>query len=161
MNRRHLTVIAVVLAVGLFVAPLISPVPEYGPHLRVHANDEPMNVSTETGGESQLRSGQTLRYGNLSSAAQQLIDEGHTAERFGDEPTVPLGEAPESFASLAPEDGAYSAVYVQKDGQYYAVELRQYTPSPSLLEFLLRIGSLFGAIALGTLAGYFTLTRED
>ncbi|WP_282190243.1 hypothetical protein [Halocatena salina] len=39
--------------------------------------------------------------------------------------------------------------------------LSQHTQQPSFLAFMLRVGPFLGAVGLGTLAGYLTLTTED
>ncbi|MFC7193193.1 hypothetical protein ACFQL7_27685 [Halocatena marina] len=99
-----------------------------------------------------------MRYQQLSTPAQRLFDRG---SKKRNEVTVPYDEAPESFATLVPESGYAETIYIRKDGQYYYVEISQTTQRPSFQAFLLRLGSLLGAIGLGTLAGYFVLTAED
>jgi hypothetical protein len=159
MNRRHLAVIAVVIAVGLFGAPLISPVPTYDAHLAVDVYG-PLKFSTTEEKEARLRNETTLRYRNLSSPAQRLFERGN--KQPGGEISVRLDEAPETWATLVPEKSRYGKlVYVHKDGHYYSIQLSQFTPGPSFLAFMLRLGPLLGAIGLGTLAGYFVLTAED
>lgn len=159
MNRRLLAVIAVLIAVGLFGAPLVSPVPDYGPHLKVTVSDEPATFSTAEEKEKKLRNKTTMDYQNLSAPAQHLFDTADKSQNT--ETTVRMDEAPESLATLVPEDTSSNIVYVHKDGHYYDTYLYRFTPKPSLQAFLLRVGSLLGAIGLGTLAGYFVLTAED
>jgi hypothetical protein len=160
MNRRHLAVIAVVIAVGLFAAPLVSPVPDYGPHLEVDVYDKPVKFSTTEEKKDRLRNETTMRYRNLSAPAQRLFEKAY--KHPGEEISVRLDEAPETWATLVPEKSRYAKlVYVHKDGHYYSMQLSQFTPGPSFLAFMLRLGPLLGAIGLGTLAGYFVLTAED
>jgi hypothetical protein len=160
MNRRHLAVIAMLIAVPLFGAPLVSPVPTYDAHLEVGVYNEPTTWPTEQAKEKELRNTTTLRYRNLSAPAQRLFDRAY--KQPGEEISVRLAEAPETWGALVPEKSRYlDFVYVYKDGHYYSVQLSQYTPGPSFLAFMLRLGPLLGAIGLGTLAGYFVLTAED
>lgn len=162
MNRRRFALIALVIAVGLYAGPLVSPVPDYGPHLRVTVQEDPMTFQTEEAKETQLRNTTTMRYRNLSGHAQRLFDRGYKQERYSDEPTVRLDEAPESWTTLIPKERYDSvSVYVHKDGQYYYMGLSRFTPGPSFGAFMLRLGPLLGAVGLGTLAGFFVLTAED
>ena len=170
MNRRHLAVIALVIAVPLFAAPLVSPVPDYGPHLQVATNDEPVNFPTEKVKESRLRNVTTLHYQQLSPSAQHVFNTSvnyDAAVMFAKSaPTsFPLDEAPEPWTTLASANQSggleRSLVFVSKHGRYYAVRLIQFTPGPSFQAFMLRLGPLLAAIGLGTLAIYFVLTAED
>ena len=158
MTRRHLAVIAVLIAVGLFVAPLVSPVPDYAPRLEVDVNSEPSDFSTEAEREQEIGNTTTMRYQNLSPSAQRLFERGLKSET---EVTVQYDEAPEAFATLVPTSGYSESVYVRKDGQYYFMVLAQTTRQPSFLAFMLRAGAFLGAVGLGSLAGYFVLTAED
>lgn len=162
MNRRRLAVIALVIAVPLFGTPLVSPVPDYGPHLRVIVNDDPTTFPTEQAKENQLRNTTTMDYQNLSAHAQRLFERGYTTEQFADEPAVRLDEVPESWTTLVPnESDTGRFIYIYKDDEYYYTGFQQFTPGPSLQAFILRLGPLIGAIGFGTLAGYFVLTIED
>jgi hypothetical protein len=162
MNRRHLAVIAVVIAVGLFAAPLISPVPDYDAHLEVSVIDDPVNFSADNLDEIERRDVTKMRYQTLTAPAQRLFERAYKAEGYFNGPTVPRDEAPESWVTLVPKgDHAMASVYVRKDGHYYRTRLSFVTPAPSLQAFMLRLGPLLGAIGLGTLAGYFVLTAEN
>jgi hypothetical protein len=160
MNRRHLAAIAMIIAVPLFAGPLVSPVPTYDAHLEVDVHG-PLNFSTAEEKEARLRNETTVRYRTLSAPKQRLFERG-TKQTDG-EISVRLAEAPETWATLVPEQNRYSwtVVYVQKGGHYYSIRLSQFTPGPSFLAFMLRLGPLLAAIGLGTLAGYFVLTAED
>jgi hypothetical protein len=158
MNRRPLAIIAVIIAVGLFIAPLISPVPDHAPRLEVDAASEPSDFSSVEEREKEIGNTTTLRYQNLSPAAQRLFEKGSTQP---DGVTVRYKKAPEVFTTLIPRSGSGEIVYVQKDGQYYYMVLGQNTRQPSLLAFMLRAGSFLGAVGLATLAGYFVLTAKD
>lgn len=160
MNRRHLAVIALVIAVGLFGAPLVSPVPDYGPHIDVGAH--PVNFTTEQEKSSQLRNATTVDYQNLSDSTQHLFDRANKSDRR-DDVTVRFEEAPDSLTTLFSNgsESELNQIYVHKDEQYYHMDLYRFTPGPSLQTLMLRLGPLLGAIGLGTLAGYFVLTTED
>lgn len=163
MNRRHLAVIAVVIAVGLFAAPLVSPVPNYDAHLKVVSGDDPVDISTnEMEEKANGRGIASVRYENLSTSVQRLFDRAYKNDGYSDEPAVPMDEAPESWVTLVPNgEHAAASVYVRKDGQYYRTGLSRVTPAPSLQAFMLRLGPLLGAIGLGTIAGYLFLTAEE
>ncbi|RRJ31459.1 hypothetical protein [Halocatena pleomorpha] len=167
MNRRHRAVIAVLIAVPLFVTPLVSPVPNYDAHIEMGVHQEPVNQSASETGQQQVGDAPTVRYQNLSAPGQRLFDSGYNDTVWSgilmeDAPTVPLDEAPEPWATLVPtrSKGA-TTVYVHRDGHYYETVLHRFTPKPSLPAFGLRLGSLLGAIGFGTLAGYFGLASED
>lgn len=153
MNRRHLAVLAVVIAVPLFTIGLISPVPDYGPHLET-------TVSTTVSEKKELNKNiTTVEYQNLSSSAQQLFD---TADNNGhSEVSVPMDEAPKSWATSVSESTLSNRIYVQKDGQYHFMWLVWTIPTPSLVTLMLRLGPLFGAVGLGTLVGYLVLTADS
>lgn len=158
MNRRHLAVVAMVIAVPLFAGPLVSPVPDYDAHLEMNVYG-PENFSSSEEKADQLRNKTTVRYRNLSSPAQRLFERGN--KHPGGEISVRLDEAPEMWATLVSEKSRFAKlVYVHKDGQYYPVQLSQFTPGPSFLAFMLRVGPLIGAIGLGTVASYLFLTAE-
>jgi hypothetical protein len=170
MNRRHLAVVALIIAVPLFAAPLVSPVPDYGPHLQVATNNEPVTFETEKRKENVLQNETTMRYQNLSASAKRFFDTSvkyYSDVAFEKEgPTsFPLAEAPEPWATLAPADQGKGPdttfVYVVKNGQYYSVVLFRFTPGPSLQELMLRLGPLLAAIGLGTVASYLFLTAEE
>ncbi|UPM44779.1 hypothetical protein [Halocatena salina] len=167
MNRRHRAVIAVLIAVPLFGAPLVSPVPNYDAHIEMGVHQEPVNQSAIETEKKQVGDVPTVHYQNLSVPAQRLFESGYNATWNGilieNGPTVPLDEAPEPWATLIPtrSKGDATTVYVHKDGHYYETKLHRFTPKPSLQAFGLRLGSLLGAIGFGTLAGYFGLTAED
>ncbi|MFC7192044.1 hypothetical protein ACFQL7_21055, partial [Halocatena marina] len=72
MNRRYLAVIAVLIAVPLFAGPLVSPVPDYGPHIEISADK--VNFSSEEEKEEGIRNETTIDYQNLSNSGQQLFD---------------------------------------------------------------------------------------
>lgn len=103
MNRRRFALIALVIAVGLYAGPLVSPVPDYGPHLRVTVQDEPITFQSEEG-EARLRNATTMDYRNLSTSAQRLFDRGYKQDRFSDWPTVRLDEVPRSWSTLVPTE---------------------------------------------------------
>lgn len=160
MNRRRLAVIVVLIAVGLFAAPLVSLVPDYGPHLEMDGDGKSVKFSSSEEKENRLKSATTLHYRNLSSPAQRLFEKGnrHPGEEF----RVRLDEAPKTWVTLVPERSRFATiVYVHKDGQYYSIRLSQITPGPSFGAFMLRLGPLLGAIGLGTLAGFLVLSAED
>lgn len=147
------------IAIPLFVSPLIFPISDTGVHLEVDVSDNSSDISTL--GEEWKKDQTILRYQNFSPTAQRLYD--RAAENDDNEAIVTIDKAPESLIALLPEEteGASHSIYVQKDGQYYRMNLHRFTPKPSLQAFMLRLGPLLGAIGLGTLAGYFVLTAED
>lgn len=183
MNRRHRAVIALVIAVGLFGAPLISPVPNYDAHLKME--NKPVNTSIVEEKENQKGNITMVRYQNLSTSAQRFFDrvnnDNGSNERLqrafsytdisgmvknhngSDDIIVPFDEAPKPWSTFVPKSGDNNleTISVHKDGQYYLMDIHRDTPGPSLQAFMLRLGPLLGAIGLGTLAGYFTLTTED
>lgn len=179
MNRRHRAVIALVIAVGLFGAPLVSPVPNYDAHLQME--NKPVNLSTIEKGDKQVGNMTTVRYQTLSTPAQRFFDRVNKGngsnERLqrafppdvvnkhngSDDIIVPLDEVPKPWSTFVPKSGDYdrATVYVHKDGQYYSMDIERSTPGPSFQALMLRLGSLLGAVGLGTLAGYFTLTTEE
>ncbi len=152
MNRRWLTVIALLIALPLFAAPLVSPIPDQEPHL---------SVTSEDSGTEPIQYLETsVQYQNLSNPAQRILD-----KSFQDSTTVsvPLDEVPEPWASLAPDKRRGEATYLQavRNGRYYEVRIERFLPQPPLPAVVLRLGPLAVAIALGDLAGYFFLTAED
>ncbi|MFC6964058.1 hypothetical protein [Halocatena marina] len=160
MNRRYLAVIAVLIAVPLFAGPLVSPVPDYGPHIEISADK--VNFSSEEEKEEGIRNETTIDYQNLSNSGQQLFDK---ADKRGwsSDTMVRFDEAPKSWTTNFSQGfkAETNVIYVHKNGQYYHVNLHRFIPSPSFKAFMLRLGPLLGAIGLGTLAGYFVLTAED
>lgn len=154
MTRQQLAIIALLVAVPLFVIPLVSPIPDQEPHLKMTRE-----------GNGQLNPiqylEQTVRYQTLSSPAQHLF-----ATLFQDSgtTTVPLDEVPKPWARLAPDDqepgGSPTYLQVVKNGRYYEVRLERFLPQPPLPAVVLRLGPLVAAIAVGNLAGYFLLTAE-
>jgi hypothetical protein len=150
MNRRHLAVLALVIAVPLFTIGLGSPVPDYGPHLKIQVNHLPDGTERE--------GIQSVEYRNLSPSAQQLFDK---ADNNGNNDlSVQMDDAPKSWATLVSEDVQTNRISVQKDGQFYMVYFVWYIPTPSFVTLMLRLGPLLGAIGLGTLAGFLVLTTE-
>lgn len=150
MNRRQLAVLAVVIAVPLFTIGLVAPVPDYGPHLETSVSHQPDGKLNEEN--------PTVAYRNLSTSAQQLFDE---ADNNGyNSVSVPMDDAPKSWATLVSEKEKTNGRYVQKDGQYYLIYFTWTIPTPSFVTVVLRLGPLLGAIGLGTLAGYLVLTTE-
>ena len=156
MNRRMLAVIAMLVAVPLFVAPLVSPIPN--PETSVVVNigpPQPDPVPAEYVGKT------TYRYQNLSAAAQEFFDTQVSSDSREliaptavPAPWVPPGNG--TAAAIANNSGQ-----VLKKGQYYPMYIGTYTPQPPFVAAALRFGALGGAIGLGTLAGYFVLTAEN
>ncbi len=142
--------LALVIAVPLFTTGLVSPVPDYGPHLE--ANVEHLPDGKERGENP------TVEYRNLSTSAQQLFDRANTNGHNG--LSVPMDDAPKSWATLVSEKEKTDGRYVQKDGQYYLIYFTWVIPTPSLVTLMLRLGPLLGAVGLGTLAGFLILTTE-
>jgi hypothetical protein len=167
MNRRHLAIIALIIAVPLFAAPLVSPVPDYGPPLEVLPGNEPLNFTNETVKEKRLKSVTTVQYQTLSPAARHVFDAAYTNTDTMDttDYTVRLDKAPEPWFMLAPTNQDvgldFGHLIIVKHGQYYSVPLSRFTPGPSLQEVMLRLGPLLGAIGLGTVADYLFLTAEE
>lgn len=160
MNRRHRAIMALVIALPLFAGPLVSPVPNYDAHLQMDTKS--MNASTMEENEKRWGNITTVRYQNLSTPAQRFFDRVNK-HNGSDDIMLPLTEVPKPWSTFVPKSGDYDRdiVYVHKDDQYYLMDIRRLTPGPSLQAFMLRLGPLLGAIGLGTLAGYFTLTAED
>ncbi|RRJ34000.1 hypothetical protein [Halocatena pleomorpha] len=147
MNRRHLAVLAVVIAVPLFTIGLISPVPDYGPQLETSVYHQPDgNLNEET---------PTVAYRNLSTDAQQLFDKANN--NGPNSAAVPIDDAPTSWATLVSETAETNERYVRKNGKIYGVYLTWDVPAPSFGTVMLRLGPLLGAIGLGTLAGFLIL----
>lgn len=155
MNRRVLAFIVLLIAVPLFAAPLVAPIPNPEPLVTVSIGPaEPDPVPAEYGHVSQT----TYRYQNLSAAAQHFFD---TQNASDDETHLPPETVPAPWASrvnatasaIATTDGQ-----VVKDGQYYPMYVGMVTPQPPLSAVMPRFGALIAAIGLGDLAGYFFLT---
>jgi hypothetical protein len=154
MNRRYLAVIALLVALGLFAAPLVSPIPNQEPHVRVDLSKSKPDSFEDVK--------PTYRYQNLSDSAQHFFD---TQVSTDDEPPIPLADVP---APWAPSDNvtaraiadAENDLQVVKHGRYYAMYLVWTVPQPPLTAVVPRFGALMAAIGLGTLAGYVALTAE-
>ncbi|UPM44821.1 hypothetical protein [Halocatena salina] len=158
MNRRILAGIAMLVAVSLFVAPLVSPIPNPETDVVVSIGPpEPDPVPAEYGSVAKT----TYRYQNLPAAAQEFFDDQvSTDSRELIVPTeVPAPWAPPSKATAA--SIANNSGQVLKKGQYYPMYIGTYTPQPPLLAAIPRFGALVGAIGSGTISGYFILTAED
>ncbi|UPM44162.1 hypothetical protein [Halocatena salina] len=152
MNRRHLAVIALVIAVPLFTVGLVSPVPEYEPHLDIA-------VSNSVDDQEELNEDITkMEYQNLSTSAQQLFKKSNNNEHSS--VSIPTDEAPNSWATLVSESTQSHRIYVHKGGQYHLTWITWSVPTPPLAAVMLRLGPLLGAIGLGTLAGVLILTTE-
>lgn len=160
MNRRHLASLVLVLAVALFMIPLVSPVQTQEPKLAVDTGDtpskQPHNFTDET-----------VRYQQLSPAAQQWFDSVPTGETIRQENIVPLDSPPEPWTTFVPNatdttniSDVRSTVQVVKNDSYYILILLRITPKPPQQAVMMRLGPLVVSVGLFGLAGHLFLSAE-
>ncbi|WP_248910114.1 hypothetical protein [Halocatena marina] len=176
MNHRHFLSSVLVLALVLFVFPIVSPVPAQDPAVEVlrdpNASSQPKQVASEI-----------VRYQNLSSDAQQWFEELPRGKKSFEAETVPIDSPPEPWASFVPNESETNAqpangqidaqsdmrrllsvvtiVQVERNGRYHPVQLMRIEPRPPQQAVALRLGSLVGSIGLFGLAGQQWLTKNQ
>lgn len=142
MNRSPLLLLAVLLGVGLFAYPLVSPIPEPGEELELMVQPAPDDRNHTADRE----------YRHLSADARAFFD---SAAPNGTA-TRPIGDAPDPWAAQANESerGSASADVVAKDGRLYLVFPIRRAAALHPFEILSRFGSLAAGICLVTYVGY-------
>lgn len=142
MHRRQLAVIALLVALPLFVFPVVSPPPEPEPRLSAHVTEIGSGVS-----EDEFT---VYNYTNLSTPARDLFDEANGVSTYV---AVPASDAPDRFLAIADNEHSSSALVV-REGRYFSLDLDVEHPDPSAGALLSRAVPFVLAVVLGCAGGY-------